>query len=86
LLTVLLTLVLRHASEQVLDKDAVGVFAEFDGRGLKRPARPVDFGAKLKVSLKATCEAADIVDDHDDLIPPVLAHESEHVVHAGTPE
>ncbi len=78
LLAVLLALVLRDRGQHVLDQDRVTILAEFNARAFERAARRRDQFAQLEMRAHVTGDAADIVDDDDRRLPPVLAEPIQH--------
>ncbi|MDJ0921879.1 MAG: hypothetical protein QNI84_12190 [Henriciella sp.] len=74
---------MRDAGKQVLDEDAIRVFAEFDRWGFQRPARLIDGRAQFQMRIKATRKAADIIDQDNNVLGFVLFEEGKHRLHAG---
>ncbi|MFZ2996028.1 MAG: hypothetical protein WA070_07555 [Sphingobium sp.] len=82
MLAILLPLVLRNRREQMLDENAIGIFAKFDGRRFQNAASLGDVGTKFQVRFDAASEAAYVVDDDDTVIFAMLFDEGEHRDHA----
>ena len=82
LLAVLLALVLRDRSQQVLDKKRVGVIAELDRGAFQVPASFGDGAAQMQMSFEASRQAGDVIDDDGAALPASLAQEGQHILHA----
>jgi hypothetical protein len=86
LLGVLLTLMLRHARHEVLDKQAVAVVSKLHGRRQQLPAGRFDRNSQLDMCANATGEAIDVVDDDENrALLALLTQEHQHLLHGRPP-
>nr|WP_067738652.1 hypothetical protein [Novosphingobium naphthalenivorans] len=68
----------------MFNEDAVGILAKLDGRGFQRASCLVDLSAELQVCLQAASQTADVINDDNHALTPMLTHECEHSGNTGT--
>nr|WP_232307162.1 hypothetical protein [Sphingomonas sp. Y57] len=83
LLFVLLLLVLRNTGEQVFDQPCIRAFAKLNRRRGQQATGTCNFRSQLQMGFKPARQTADIVNNDDKLVFPVLAEKRQHGFHAG---